>query len=51
MARPAIEPVLALAGTGRLRPELVTDRVLPFSEAPAALLEPHTKLVFDRSLA
>lgn len=50
MARPAIDPVLSLARTGRLRPELVTDRVLPFAAAATALLEPHTKLVFDRSL-
>jgi alcohol dehydrogenase len=49
MARPAIEPVLALVGAGRLHPELVTDRVLPFAAAAEALLEPHTKLVFDRS--
>ena len=48
MARPAIEPVLALASTGRLKPELVTDRVLPFTAAASALLEPHTKLVFTR---
>lgn len=48
MARPAIGPVLALARTGRLRPELVTDRVLPFDAAATALLEPHTKLVFAR---
>jgi len=51
MARPAIGPVLALARTGRLRPELVTDRVLPFAAAATALLQPHTKLVFDRSLS
>ena len=48
MARPLIDEVLALAGTGRFRPELVTDRVLPWREAPTALLAPHTKLVFTR---
>lgn len=48
MARPGIEPVLALAQTGRLRPELVTDRVLPFEAAAEALLQPHTKLVFEQ---
>jgi alcohol dehydrogenase len=49
MARPAIEPLLSLVSSGRLRPELVTDRVLPFAAATEALLEPHTKLVFDRN--
>jgi len=49
MARPGIEPVLALVAAGRLHPERVTDRVLPFAAAAEALLEPHTKLVFDRS--
>lgn len=48
MARPLIEPVLGLAATGRFRPELVTDRVVPWAEAATALLEPHTKLVFSR---
>lgn len=51
MARPAVEPVLALAASGRLRPELVTDRVLPFDVAATALLEPHTKLVFDAGMS
>lgn len=50
MARGGIEPVLSLVGSGRLRPELVTDRVLPFSAAAEALLEPHTKLVFEPDL-
>lgn len=48
MARPLIEPILGLVGTGRFRPELVTDRVVPWREAQTALLEPHTKLVFTR---
>ena len=48
-ARPAIPAILALAAAGRLRPERVTDRVLPFADARTALLEPHTKLVFSRA--
>ncbi len=48
MARAAIEPVLALVARERLRPELVTDRVVPWGEAAAALLAPHVKLVFAR---
>lgn len=48
MARPLIDAVLGLAATGRFRPELVTDRVLPWHDARTALLEPHTKLVFTR---
>ena len=47
-ARPVIPAILALAAARRLRPERVTDRVLPFAEADTALLEPHTKLVFTR---
>lgn len=48
MARPAIPAVLDLVGSGRLDPTPVTDRVVPWDEAHAALLEPHTKLVFAR---
>lgn len=48
MARPLIEPLLGLVATGRFAPERVTDRVLPWADAPTALLEPHTKLVFAR---
>jgi alcohol dehydrogenase len=47
-ARPGVPPVLALAAAGRIRPERVTDRVLAWDEAPAALVAPHTKLVFAR---
>ena len=49
MARAAIPAVLDLVTSGRLDPSVVTDRVLPFEEAPRALLEPHTKLVFSRA--
>ncbi|MFA9269199.1 MAG: zinc-binding dehydrogenase [Baekduiaceae bacterium] len=49
MARPLIDPVLGLVGTGRFHPEIVTDRVLPWRDAQTALLEPHTKLVFTRN--
>lgn len=48
-ARPAIPGILAMAAAGRIRPERVTDRVLTWDEAPAALAEPHTKLVFSRA--
>ena len=50
-ARPAIESVRALAGSGRLRPEVVTDRVTPFEVAATELVEPHTKLVFDAGMS
>jgi len=48
-ARPAIPAIVALAAAGRIRPERVTDRVLTWDEAPTALVEPYTKLVFARS--
>ncbi len=48
-ARPVLPAILALTAAGRLRPERVTDRVLDWDAAPAALLEPHTKLVFTRT--
>ena len=47
-ARPVIPALLSLAGAGRFDPARVTDRVVPWDEAPAALVEPHTKLVFAR---
>ncbi len=47
-ARPGVPPILALAAAGRIRPERVTDRVLAWDEVPAALVAPHTKLVFAR---
>lgn len=46
--RPIIPSLLALAAAGRLDVTRVTDRVVPWEEAPAALIEPHTKLVFAR---
>jgi len=47
MARATIPAVLELIVARRFQPERVTDRVLPFADAPAALLAPHTKLVFQ----
>jgi alcohol dehydrogenase len=48
-ARQAIPEVLDLAASGRLRPEVITTRVLPWSDASEALLESDwTKLVFAR---
>jgi alcohol dehydrogenase len=48
-ARPAIPRVLELMAEGTLRPELVTDRVLPWDEAPDALADNRGKLVFSRA--
>jgi alcohol dehydrogenase len=48
-AREAMPEVLQLAAGGRLAPELVTTRVVPWNQAADALLEPGwTKLVFER---
>ena len=42
--------VLGLAASGHLHPELVTSRVVPWDEAPAALADDGwTKLVIERS--
>jgi alcohol dehydrogenase len=47
--RPAIPHVLDLAAAGRLHPEAITTRVVPWNDATDALLEPGwTKLVFAR---
>jgi alcohol dehydrogenase len=47
--REAMPHVLALAATGSLHPEAITTRVVPWSDAADALLEPAwTKLVFER---
>jgi threonine dehydrogenase-like Zn-dependent dehydrogenase len=47
--RRAIPHVLELAAGGKLHPEQVTTRVVPWQDATAALLEPRwTKLVFER---
>jgi hypothetical protein len=42
------ETALELIAAGGFDPSVVTDRVLPFTAAETALLEPHTKLVFTR---
>jgi threonine dehydrogenase-like Zn-dependent dehydrogenase len=48
-AREAMPHVLALAAAGALRPELVTSTVVPWREAPEALVQDGwTKLVFER---
>ncbi|WP_205698239.1 zinc-binding dehydrogenase [Conexibacter sp. SYSU D00693] len=48
-ARASMEDVLALVGTGDLRPELVTDSVRPWEEAPDVVVEEgHTKVVLAR---
>lgn len=47
-----IAPVLELVGEGKLAPEEVTSRVVPWSEAPDALAElDWTKLVMERAPA
>jgi threonine dehydrogenase-like Zn-dependent dehydrogenase len=45
-ARPAMPRLLGLIASGALRPQLVTTRVVKGDEAPEALLEPFTKLIF-----
>ena len=47
-ARPAIARVLELMADGRLRPELVTDAVVAWDDAPEALADNRGKLVFSR---
>jgi alcohol dehydrogenase len=47
--RQAMPHVLDLAATGTLHPEVITTRVVPWHDAPEALLESGwTKLVFER---
>jgi alcohol dehydrogenase len=48
MARPVIPAILDLVAAGRLRPQLVTSAIVPWDDAPDALLESATKLVFSR---
>ena len=48
-ARPTIPRVLELIAEGRIRPELVTDRVVAWDEAPDALADNRGKLVISRS--
>jgi threonine dehydrogenase-like Zn-dependent dehydrogenase len=48
-ARPTIPRVLELMADGRLRPEVITDRVLGWDDAPDALGDNPGKLIFSRS--
>jgi alcohol dehydrogenase len=48
-ARPTIPAVLDLMADGALQPELVTDRVAAWDEAPEALEDNRGKLVFSRA--
>jgi alcohol dehydrogenase len=48
-ARPTIPPVLELIANGKLRPELITDRVVAWDEAAEALEDNRGKLVFSRT--
>jgi alcohol dehydrogenase len=48
-ARPTIPLVLELMADGKLRTELVTDRVVAWDEAPEALKDNRGKLVFSRT--
>lgn len=47
-ARPVIPSVLALIADGRIRPDVVTTIVAPWSDAPAVLADPPTKAVISR---
>jgi threonine dehydrogenase-like Zn-dependent dehydrogenase len=47
-ARTELPAVLAAVADGRLRPEVVTDLVADWDEAPSALLAPATKAVITR---
>ncbi|MEA2145279.1 MAG: hypothetical protein QOG59_866 [Solirubrobacteraceae bacterium] len=49
MARPVMPTILGLVAEGRLRPHLVTSETVPWEDAPAALLQPTTKLVMSRT--
>ena len=48
MARPAMEPILALVRSGRVAPERVTTRIVELDDAVDAMLEGLTKLVVLR---
>jgi alcohol dehydrogenase len=48
-ARPMIPRILELVAEGKLRPELVTSNVVPWDDAPEAVLEPERKLVIERA--
>ena len=47
-ARTELPAVLAAVADGRLRPEIVTDLVADWDDAPSALLAPATKVVITR---
>ena len=47
-ARASIPGVLDLVAEGRLRPELVTSRVVAWEDAPEAVVSPERKLVIER---
>ena len=49
MARPCIPAILRLIAAGRLRPHSITSAVNAWDDAPEALLEPATKLIFQRT--
>ena len=49
MARSVMPAILDLVAAGRLRPQLVTSATVAWDDAPQALLEPATKLVFSRA--
>lgn len=48
MVRAHLPAVLEFLSRHSFDPSIVTDRVVSFQDAPGALLEPHTKLVFSR---
>ena len=47
-ARGVIPAVAAATAGGRLHPDVIADRRVPWSDAPAAMAEPAVKLVIDR---
>jgi threonine dehydrogenase-like Zn-dependent dehydrogenase len=49
MARSVMPAILDLVAAGRLRPQLVTSATVAWDDAPHALLEPATKLIFSRA--
>ncbi len=49
MARPCIPAIVSLLAAGRLRPHIVTSATIGWDDAPEALLEPATKLIFQRA--
>jgi alcohol dehydrogenase len=50
-ARALVPGVLAHCAAGRFHPEVVTSRVVPFSEAADAMLDPAPKIVFSNDWA